>query len=203
MEGFHDAINVRLGRPLYKVASYNEFIAGGLRGRYHTTCLACLSLRGVLGAIQKVSRTNSPGRASTRVSSLAGGGPANGRPAGTALRQEEPAAGELGMTLNVLRLPPKVAGETPRGPASENPLTVLRQAMDRADLEQLRVLGEVREAFYFGVASPTVLPIDRQIAERLRTALGLSEEAVGILGPGTIRRREALYTVWIRLQLCG
>lgn len=122
---------------------------------------------------------------------------------GSTLRQGETLAGKLELTLNVIRLPPQVAEVTPSGQSIVPLLPVLQQAMDRADLELQRVLGEVREAFYFGVASPTVLPIDQQAADRLRTALELSEEAVGILGPGTVRRRKALYRVWIRLQLCG
>ena len=107
------------------------------------------------------------------------------------------------MTLNVLRLPSQAAGEVSSAPSIEDPGFVLQRAIDRADLEYQRVLAEVREPFYFGVASPTVLPIDPQLADRLRKALGLSQEAVGILGPGTIRRKEALYRVWILLQLCG
>jgi hypothetical protein len=142
-------------------------------------------------------------RPPSRDRSRAGAEPLVGPVVEAGLQDEESASDDLKMTLNVIRVPSKGAEETPQESSIQDPPAVLRQAMDRADLEHRRVLGEVREAFYFGGATPTVLPIDRRTAHQLRMALGLSAEVVGMLGPGTIHRGEVPYKVWVRLQLCG
>ncbi|MDX1534908.1 MAG: hypothetical protein R3291_04745, partial [Thermoplasmata archaeon] len=124
-------------------------------------------------------------------------------PSGTSRSKIDPPFREFEVTLNVLRLPPKAATHTAASQPPGLSLPPLRRAMDQADREHERVLAEVREPFCYGVASPTVLPITRPVADRLQASLNLSEEAVGILGPATIHRGEAAYSVWVRLQLCG
>ncbi len=45
MEGFHDATNVRLGKPVFRAVSFGRFVSGELDGRYHRACLGCRLLR--------------------------------------------------------------------------------------------------------------------------------------------------------------
>ncbi len=45
MEGFHDATNVRLGKPVFRAVSFGRFASGELDGRYHRACLGCRFLR--------------------------------------------------------------------------------------------------------------------------------------------------------------
>ena len=45
MEGFHDAVNVRLGKPVFRDISFGRFASGELDGRYHRACLGCRLLR--------------------------------------------------------------------------------------------------------------------------------------------------------------
>ena len=80
---------------------------------------------------------------------------------------------------------------------------VLREGLERADREQRNVLREVKEEFYYGVATPSVLRIDQQVADRLRISLRLRETVFGVWGPMRIRRGDAVYSIWIQHQLCG
>ncbi len=45
MEGFHDATNVRLGKPVFRAVSFGRFASGELDGGYHRACLGCRLLR--------------------------------------------------------------------------------------------------------------------------------------------------------------
>lgn len=106
-------------------------------------------------------------------------------------------------TLHVLRHPPSRGERT--GEAREVARTprVLREGLERADREHRNVLREVKEEFYFGVATPNVLRIDQQAADRLRVLLRLQEAVFGVWGPKRIRHGGALYSIWIQHQLCG
>ncbi len=75
--------------------------------------------------------------------------------------------------------------------------------MERADREHRKVLREVREEFFYGVATPNVLRIDQQVADRLRISLRLEEAVFGVWGPMRIRHSGALYSIWIQHHLCG
>lgn len=106
-------------------------------------------------------------------------------------------------TLHVLRHPPST--DERAGEAHEVAMApgVLWEGLERADREHRKVLREVKEEFYFGVATPNVLRIDQQVADRLRTLLRLSETAFGVWGPMRIRHGDAVYSIWIHHQLCG
>ncbi len=54
MEGFHDATNVRLGKPVFRAVSFGRFAGGELDGGYHRACLGCRLLR---MSLRLVSRT--------------------------------------------------------------------------------------------------------------------------------------------------
>ncbi len=106
-------------------------------------------------------------------------------------------------TLHVLRHPPSTddgAGEAREVARASG---VLREGLERADREHRSVLREVKEEFYYGVATPNVLRIHHQVADRLRISLRLREEAFGVWGPMRIRHAGALYSIWIQHQLCG
>ncbi len=45
MEGLHDAVNLRLGKRVFKQGSLAKFRAGALEGRYHATCFGCRTFR--------------------------------------------------------------------------------------------------------------------------------------------------------------
>ncbi|MEE9163768.1 MAG: hypothetical protein V3U17_03095 [Thermoplasmata archaeon] len=106
-------------------------------------------------------------------------------------------------TLHVLRHPPTTnerAGEAHEGPRGHG---VLWEGLERADREHWNVLREVKEEFYYGVATPSVLRIDQRVADRLRISLRLKETVFGVWGPVRIRRGDAVYSIWIQYQLCG
>lgn len=175
-----------------------------LEGRYHLACLGCFLVRFALRRIGDVAGVDDPeprigASRPFRVPGHTGAPMVEAR----GVRDELLLDRGSDLTLHILRLLSPAADRKTQPPPIENPSDVLRVAMDSADREHRRALGEVNAAFYYGVATPTVLPIERRLAIQLRTTLELSEEAVGIWGPGTIRRRDALYEVWIRLQLCG
>lgn len=106
-------------------------------------------------------------------------------------------------TLHVLRHPPSTGGRAREAREVARPDGVLQEGLECADRERRNVLREVKEAFYYGNATPSVLRIDQQVADRLRISLRLKEEAIGVWGPRMIRHSEALYSIWIHHQLCG
>ncbi len=106
-------------------------------------------------------------------------------------------------TLHVLRHPPSTDERAGEAREVVRASGVLREGLECADREHRSVLREVREEFYYGVATPNVLRIDPQVADRLRISLRLEEAVFGVWGPMRIRHAGALYSIWIQHQLCG
>ena len=84
MEGFHDATNVRLGKPIFRAVSFGRYASGELDGGYHRACLGCRLLRMSLRLVARTpwSQTRTPRR----------GAPAEGARAGigNGIREEDP-----------------------------------------------------------------------------------------------------------------
>ncbi len=106
-------------------------------------------------------------------------------------------------TLHVLRHPPSTDERAGEVREVTRALGVLREGLERADREHRNVLLEVKEEFYYGVATPNVIRIDQQVADRLRISLRLKETVFGVWGPMRIRHGDAVYSIWIQHQLCG
>ncbi len=56
MEGFHDAVNVRLGKPAFRAVSFGRFATGELEERQHAACLICFFVRTALRTIGGIPR---------------------------------------------------------------------------------------------------------------------------------------------------
>ncbi len=86
MEGFHDAVNVRLGKPVFRAVSFGRFATGELEGRQHAACLSCFFVRTALRGIGGIPRedTDTPRRRRSHVpaADALGNGVEKGGPAG-------------------------------------------------------------------------------------------------------------------------
>ena len=56
MEGFHDAVNVRLGKPVFRAVSFGRFATEELEGRQHGACFSCFFVRIALRGIGGIPR---------------------------------------------------------------------------------------------------------------------------------------------------
>jgi hypothetical protein len=45
MQGLHDAVNARLGRPVFLPESYAQYSSGSLEGKFHPGCVGCRMAR--------------------------------------------------------------------------------------------------------------------------------------------------------------
>lgn len=106
-------------------------------------------------------------------------------------------------TLHVLRHPPSTVQRAGEAREVGRAAGVLQEGLADADREHRNVLREVKEEFYDRVATPNVLRIDQQVADRLRVSLRLKETVFGVWGPIRIRRGDALYSIWIQHEFCG
>lgn len=109
---------------------------------------------------------------------------------------------ELEFDLRVIRLPIQVPqeGQVTR---LRDPPHALMVGFEAADEEYHRILDTIDPKYYHELAVPPHFPVDKELAERLRSVLELQDSFPGVFGPGMVIHDDKVYKVWIQTYPCG